>query len=98
MLTAASLWLPPCTLHHLESTVPQALPTGYSRLQRLGHGADLVHFEQEAVAGLLTDGLGDPLRVGHREIVPNHLDACTSGELPPGFPVILVKGVLDGHH
>ena len=70
----------------------------FTRMQRLGHGTDLVHFEQEAVAGLLTDSLFNSLRVGDCEIIPNHLDAGTSCGLLAGFSVFLVKGVLHGHH
>jgi len=69
-----------------------------TRLQRLGHRANLVHFEQEAVAGLLACSLGDPLRVGHCEVIPHHLDACSSCELLPSIPVVLVKGIFNGHH
>lgn len=47
---------------------------------------------------MTTDSLGKSLRAGHCEIIPNHLDACSSCELLPGFPVFLVKGVLHGHH
>ena len=69
-----------------------------TRLQRLGHRADLVHFEQEAVAGCLVCSLGTLPRVGHCEIIPYHLGACTSCELLPGIPVVLDKGVFNGHH
>nr|XP_006986965.3 bifunctional enolase 2/transcriptional activator-like [Peromyscus maniculatus bairdii] len=81
--------------HHDAPTIGLGQLT---RLQRLGHRANLVHFEQEAVAGLLTHSLGNPLRVGYCEIIPNHLDACTGCELLPGLPVILVEGVFNGHH
>lgn len=47
---------------------------------------------------MTTDSPGKSLRVGHCEIIPNHLAACTSCELLPGFPVFLVKEVLHGHH
>ena len=63
-----------------------------TRLQGLGHGADLVHFVQEAVAELLALGLGNPLRVGHCEVITHHLDARTSRELLPGAPVVWSKG------
>lgn len=51
-----------------------------------------------AVAGLLTHSLGSLLRVGRHEIILNHLDACNSCGLLPGFPVILFKGAFSGHH
>lgn len=46
---------------------------GVLRLDGLGHGADLVHFEQQTVAGLLVDGLLDPLRIGHCQVVTDDL-------------------------
>lgn len=67
-------------------------------MQGLCHGADLVDLEQEAVAGFLLHGLGNALWIGHSQIITNHLDANTASELLPGPPVILVKGVLNGHH
>lgn len=66
--------------------------------ERLGHRASLVDFEQEVVAGLLTDSLGNPLRVGDCEVIPKHLDAGAGCELLPGLQVLLIKGVIDGHH
>lgn len=70
----------------------------HSRLQGLGDGADLVDLEQQAVAGLLGHALGDALGVGDREVVTHHLDAGAGREVGPCLPVVLVKGVLDGHH
>jgi hypothetical protein len=69
-------------------------PCQLTLLQRLVHRVDLVHFEQEAVAGLLAHSLGNPLSVGHYEVIIHHLDARTSTEL---WPVFLVKGVFNGH-
>ena len=64
----------------------------------LGDRADLVDFEQQAVAGSLLGSFLYPLGVGHRQVVSNHLDPHPSGETGPGLPVVLVKRVLDGHH
>lgn len=71
---------------------------GHSRVQGLGDGADLVDLEQQAVAGLLGHALGNALGVGDREVVTHHLDAGAGCEVGPCLPVVLVKGVLDGHH
>lgn len=71
---------------------------GYSRLQGLCDGADLVDLQQQAVAGFLSDALGDTFGVGDREIVSNHLDAGAGCEFAPCLPVILVKGILDGNN
>lgn len=70
----------------------------HSRLQGLGDGADLVDFEQQAVAGFLGHTLGDAFGVGDREVVAHHLNGGAGCKIGPRFPVILVKGVLDGHH
>lgn len=78
--------------------VIKLLCAGHSRLQGLGDRADLVDLEQQAVAGLLGHALGDALGVGDREVVTHHLDAGAGREVGPCLPVVLVKGVLDGHH
>lgn len=70
----------------------------HSRLQGLRDGADLVHFEQQAVAGFLGHALADAFGVGDREVVAHHLNAGAGCKIGPRLPVILVKGVLDGHH
>ena len=64
----------------------------------LRDGADLVHLQQEAVTSLLVDSRLDPLGVGHRQIVAHDLDVGLTGQLGPPGPVVLVEGVLDGHH
>lgn len=46
----------------------------HSRLDGLSHGANLVDLQQQAVAGLLLNSLGDPLGVGDREVIPHDLD------------------------
>lgn len=50
-----------------DTMMPQpAIGLGqFTHLQRRGHGADLVHFKQEAVAGLLSHRLDNLLTVGH---------------------------------
>lgn len=60
--------------------------------------ADLVHFEQEAVAWFFNHSLGNLLQAGHWEIIPHHLDSCPSSERLPIFPIILVKKVFDRHY
>lgn len=68
------------------------------RLYGFGYGADLVDFEQQAVAGSLLCSFLYPLRVGHRQIVPNNLDPNLGRQAGPGLPVVLIKWVLDGDH
>ena len=48
--------------HH----APAGLLRHLARLDRLRHRADLVHFQQQAVARLLVNGHLHSLRVGHR--------------------------------
>ena len=67
------------------------------RLDRLRDGTDLVHLEEETVAGLLLDRSLDAERVGDREVVADDLDAGLAGEVAPRLPVVLVEGVLDRH-
>lgn len=69
-----------------------------TRLHSLGHRTDLVQFEKEAVAGILAHSLGNPFRTGDCKVIPHHLDACTSCELLPSFPVIVVKEVFNRHY
>ena len=70
----------------------------YLRLQGLCDGADLVDLEQQAVAGLVGHTLGDALGIGDGQIITYHLDAGLRCELRPCRPVILVEGILNGHH
>lgn len=79
-------------------SVIMLLCCGDSRLQGLCDGADLVDFEQQAVAGLLGHTLGDAFRVGDCEVIAHHLNAGAGCEIGPCLPVILVKGILNGHH
>lgn len=68
------------------------------RLYGLSDGADLVDFEQQAVAGSLLCSFLYPLGVGHRQVVPDNLDPHLGRQTGPGLPVVLVERVLDGHH
>lgn len=71
---------------------------GHLRLDGFGDRADLVDFEQQAVAGPLFQGTLYPLGVGDGQVVPHHLDPHRGCHLGPGRPVILVKRILNGHH
>lgn len=68
------------------------------RSQRLANCSNLVDFQQQAVAGFLLHSFANAARVGHREVVSNHLNICAVSEVGPGRPVILVEGILDGNH
>lgn len=68
------------------------------RSDGLGHGADLVDFQQQTVAGFHIHSLANTIWVGHSQIIANHLDVCASCEVCPGRPVILVEGILYGNH
>lgn len=70
----------------------------HSRLKGLCDGADLVDFEQQAVAGLIRHSFGDALGVGHCKVITHHLDVSAGSEVGPGLPVILVKWILNGDH
>lgn len=63
---------------HLAQRNSAAL--GFLRLDGLGDGADLVHFEQQAVAGLLLHGLLDPLWVGDSQVISYDLGGAQTGE------------------
>mmetsp|Transcript_21217 Transcript_21217/g.37799 ORF Transcript_21217/g.37799 Transcript_21217/m.37799 type:complete len:512 (-) Transcript_21217:122-1657(-) len=67
-------------------------------LDGLGDGADLVHLEQQRVAVLALDGLLHARGVGDQQVIAHHLAHPQVGELLRVLPVVLVKGVLDGHH
>lgn len=68
------------------------------RSQRLANCSNLVDFQQQAVAGFFLHSFANAARVGHREVVSNHLDVCAFSEAGPGRPVILVEGILNGNH
>ncbi len=66
-----------------------------ARVDRLGHTADLVDLEEQAIAGLLLNGRLNALRVGHGQVVADQLDRCVGLELGPRGPVVLLERVLD---
>ena len=70
----------------------------HSRLDGFSHRANLVDFQQQAIASLLLHRLGNPLGVGDCEVIPHNLDVDPREERGPGGPVILVKRILNGHH
>lgn len=80
----------------MKSSILKAISVcGHSRLEGLCDRANLVDLQQQAVAGLFWYSLSNAFGVGHSQIVTHHLDAGAGGELGPGFPVILVKGILN---
>ena len=66
----------------------------------LGDAADLVHIEEEGVAGLFVDCLLDSGGVGDEEVIADDLDLFSDfgSEFSVGFPVILIEGVFDGNN
>mmetsp|Transcript_79159 Transcript_79159/g.173575 ORF Transcript_79159/g.173575 Transcript_79159/m.173575 type:complete len:466 (-) Transcript_79159:120-1517(-) len=77
---------------------PTVLLAQLHSLDGLANRADLVHLQEEGVAGLVLDGLLHSADVGDGQVVTNNLArlADGSGELGPGSPVVLVERVLDG--
>lgn len=71
--------------------------SGHLRLQGLCDRADLIDFEEQAVAGLFCHTLGNAFGVGDSEVITHHLNLGAGCEFGPCLPVILVKGVLNGH-
>lgn len=68
------------------------------RLDGLCDRSNLVDFEQEAVAGFLFNSSLNALGVRHCQVISHYLNPHIGGELSPGLPVILVKGILNGDH
>ena len=58
----------------------------------------MVNFQEEAITGLLLDSSLDTTRISHCQIITNNLNAALAGEVSPGLPVILIKGVLNGNN
>src|SRR5579863_2701004 len=60
-------------------------------LERLGEGADLVHFHQHGVGGVLANAALEPVGIGNEQIVADKLQlvAERAGDLPPARPVVL---------
>ena len=53
--------------------------------------------QKETIASLLVDSSANSLGVGHQQIISNNLDLGAGSQLGIAFPVILVKGILDGY-
>jgi hypothetical protein len=57
-----------------------ALPSGIvaqpDRLQRLGQGADLVEFDEAAVASLSFNSLSNAMRIGGQQVITDDLAAA----------------------
>lgn len=83
---------------HTRGSGASKFPIAGLRSQRLANCSNLVDFQQQAVAGFFLHGFANAARVGHCEVVSNHLDVCAFSEVGPGLPVILVKGILDRNH
>mmetsp|Transcript_51016 Transcript_51016/g.119606 ORF Transcript_51016/g.119606 Transcript_51016/m.119606 type:complete len:386 (+) Transcript_51016:757-1914(+) len=68
-------------------------------LDGLRHRPDLIHLQQQGIAGLAVQGLLHALGVGDQEVVSNNLDGLTHLGLELGvrLPVVLIKGILNGH-
>mmetsp|Transcript_27136 Transcript_27136/g.46780 ORF Transcript_27136/g.46780 Transcript_27136/m.46780 type:complete len:319 (-) Transcript_27136:276-1232(-) len=62
--------------------------------------ADLVHLEQQGIAGLLLDGCLDALGVCDKKVVTDNLSllADLGSELDVRVPIILVEGIFDGNN
>ena len=73
---------------------------GLSGLYGFCNTSNLVHFEKKRVAGVLFNGGGDALRVGHKEIIPNDLALASHClcQQRVRVPVVLVEWILDGDH
>jgi hypothetical protein len=76
---------------------PAGLPGHLDGGDRLGHGPDLVELDQHGVGRVLPDALGDPLDVGHEEVVADELDGPAEGRVQqlPAVPIVLGQSVLD---
>ena len=64
----------------------------------LGQSADLIELDEHRIGDPPVDALGYDLRVGHEQIVADHLDAVADGahQSVPAVPVALRETVLDG--
>mmetsp|Transcript_104443 Transcript_104443/g.271899 ORF Transcript_104443/g.271899 Transcript_104443/m.271899 type:complete len:223 (+) Transcript_104443:78-746(+) len=81
---------------------PALLLAHLARLDGLGDGADLVHLQEQRVACRLValHGLRNALRVRDQQIIAHDLNALAdvASEEAISVPIVLVEGVLDGHH
>jgi hypothetical protein len=82
--------------HH---DVPPGIRRRCRRPQRLTHGADLIDFQEQGIAGLLLHSASDAGWIGHGQIVAHDLDgrAHERSERCEAVPVVLVKAVFDAH-
>lgn len=69
-----------------------------SRLQGFSNTPDLVDFEQQAIASLVLHCISNAFGVGDSEVISHHLDVRAVGEIAPGLPIILIKGVFNRDH
>ncbi len=69
----------------------------FDGFQGLGQGADLVDLDQDGVGQAALDAFGQPLGVGHEQIVADQLDLAAQrvGQQLPAFEIILGHAVLD---
>ena len=63
-----------------------------------GDGTDLVELDEDGVAALLGDTLGESLGIGYEQVVTDELDAVAEFAVEdlPAFPVFFVEAVFDG--
>jgi hypothetical protein len=64
-------------------------------LERFSDTSDLVDFEKEGIACFFLNGVFDTDWVGDGEIVADDLAVVFGAEVGPGFPIILIEGILD---
>lgn len=69
---------------------PTILLSQQVSINGLCNRANLVHLQQETVAGLLLDSCSNALGVGHSQVITHNLDVGAGGHLGPVFPVILM--------
>jgi len=81
--------------HH---NTPSILLGKLTSLDRLHDRSDLVHFQQKTVACLFVNSCLDSLRVCDCKIITNNLDVNFRLQFGPGFPIILVEGILNGYN
>mmetsp|Transcript_74964 Transcript_74964/g.165560 ORF Transcript_74964/g.165560 Transcript_74964/m.165560 type:complete len:325 (+) Transcript_74964:248-1222(+) len=78
-------------------------PSGVLRhccsLNCLCDGSNLIHLQQQCVAGTNLQGLLDACWVCHQQVIPHDLNTLThlAHEVLVSIPVVLVEGILDGN-
>ena len=50
-----------------------------NRVQRFGHGTDLIDLDQDRVGDAAIDANLDPLGIGHEEVISNELHLAAEG-------------------